>query len=159
MDTKKLIASLSMCFSVAIIGGWATSTSITSWFNLLTKPELSPPNWIFGPVWTCLYFLMAVALALIWSTHPKTKVEVIARSQAIQVFILQLGLNLLWSFLFFYYHTLFWSMLEILVLLATISYTIITFRKVKPQAANLLLPYFLWVSFATYLTITLWILN
>lgn len=145
-----------LCFSVSAVAGLFTISSISTWYATLQKPALNPPNFIFGPVWTVLYFLMAVSLYLVWNTKVKKKQE---KNLAIKVFLLQLILNFFWSFIFFSTHLLFLAFVEIIVLLGAIFWTIVLFRKISPKAALLLIPYLLWVSFAAYLTFSVWMLN
>jgi translocator protein len=99
LNFKKIILSFLLCFGVAYLGSMVTLPSIENWYIALTKPVLNPPNWVFGPVWTILYSLMAVSLAIVWSWEGNTK----QKKLAITFFLLQLILNFFWSFLFFIY--------------------------------------------------------
>lgn len=154
MKIKKLGISLLLCFVVAFLGSLVTTPSIDTWYVTLQKPSFNPPNWVFGPVWTVLYFLMGVSLFLIWSKKTKNKDK-----KPLQFFLLQLGLNLLWSIVFFGLHSPIGAFITIVLLWAAIFYTIILFYKVSKNAAYLLIPYLLWVSFATLLNLAIVILN
>ena len=138
-----------------IIGSVFTMSAIPSWYATLVKPALNPPGWVFGPVWTLLYLLMGVAAWLVWKQGWK-KFEV---KVALGFFAGQLVLNAAWSIIFFGGHNPTVSLLEILALWLAILGTIIAFGRVSKPAAWLLVPYLLWVSFATYLNFAIWMLN
>jgi tryptophan-rich sensory protein len=138
-----------------ILGSIFTFSAIPSWYATLVKPSLNPPSFVFGPVWTILYALMGVAAFLVWSKgwhRPEVK-------KALAVFGLQLILNALWSIIFFGMHSITGGLIEIAVLWAAIVWTIILFYKISRPAAYLLVPYLAWVTFASYLTYTLYRLN
>jgi translocator protein len=125
------------------------------WYATLTKPALSPPNWIFGPVWMTLYALMGIAVFLVWAKGGDRKdVHV-----ALLVFGIQLILNALWSIIFFGLHSPGWAFADIVILWFAIVWTMTLFYKISKPATWLLVPYILWVSFANYLNYSLWILN
>src|SRR5690606_35808400 len=135
--------------------GWATGNeSSGEWYNSVRKPFFQPPGWVFGPVWTTLYFLMGVSLYLIIRSAKSEW-----RNRALVVFGIQLILNCLWSFIFFKWHELGWASAEIIVLWLAIAAMIASMWKVRRAAALLQIPYICWVSFATVLTITIWRLN
>lgn len=154
MNIKKLIVSLVLCFAVAFLGSLVTTPSIDSWYATLQKPSFNPPNWIFGPVWTVLYFLMGVSLYMVWNQAKGKKSK-----KAIQVFLVQLALNFLWSVAFFGFHAPTVAFITIVILWGTILYTILLFYKLSKPAAYLLIPYLLWVSFATILNLAIVVLN
>jgi tryptophan-rich sensory protein len=139
-----------------VVGSFFTTPAITSWYSTLEKPLFNPPNWVFAPVWTILFLLMGIAAYLVY-----TKVEIIEpiRKSAISMFSLQLVLNILWSILFFGQHSTFFALLEIIILWVAILYTIILFFRISKTAGWIMLPYILWVTFATYLNFQLWFLN
>jgi translocator protein len=140
-------------FAVAAVGGWLTSFGVGDWFRALQKPAWNPPSWVFGPVWTALYITMALAAWMVWMRHaPSAKL-------ALTLWAVQLALNLAWSALFFYMRQPGWAFLEIIVLLAAIVTTAITFFRISPWAGVLLIPYIAWVSFASVLNFTIWRLN
>lgn len=152
---KKILISIIICESAAIIGSFFTAPAITSWYRQLEKPLINPPNWVFGPVWTILYFLMGFSLALVWregSQGQKIK-------NAIFIFGIQLAFNIFWSFLFFKLRSPFYALWGIIILWVLILLTIIKFYKISKKAAFLLLPYLLWVSFAVFLNFEIWRLN
>ena len=127
---------------------------IGEWYAGLTKPSWNPPNWLFGPVWTVLYLLMALAAWLVWRKYSFS-----GASGALALFIFQLGLNAAWSWIFFGLHQIGLALFEILVLWAAISLTIIKFWQLNPLAGVLLLPYLAWVTFASVLNLAIWRLN
>ncbi|VVB67469.1 TspO/MBR family protein [Candidatus Norongarragalina meridionalis] len=151
-DVKKLVLSFAACFAAAAIGSFFTMPAIATWYASLVKPAFSPPNWVFGPVWTLLYAMMAVALFIVW----REKTE---KRAAMTAFGAQLALNALWSAAFFGARSPFFGFAAIVLLWLTILDTIIEFRKISSRAAWLLVPYFLWVSFAAYLNYSIWMLN
>lgn len=142
-----------LCFGAAAIGGWLTTPGIP-WLATLRQPPFQPPNWIFGPVWSLLYAMMALSGWLVFSqaTSP-------ARSVALVLFTVQLILNVGWSFLFFYLRMPLAACFEIVVLLIVLWIYIFTARHVNSLSALLFVPYGLWVGFATILTASLWYLN
>lgn len=135
-----------ICFSAAFLGALATRTSVKTWYLTLKKPAWNPPSWIFGPVWSALYLMMAVAAWIIWS-------DPIAGgfSFAIFLFGIQLLLNTAWSFLFFGLRNPKWAMLDILILWIFIALTTFKFYIINSTAGLLFVPYLLWVSFAVCL--------
>lgn len=148
---KFLIAVL-LCEGAGVVGSFFTTPSINSWYATLAKPSFNPPNWIFGPVWTFLFFLMGISLFLIWNERSKGK----NIQTAVLFFFQQLSLNILWSALFFGLHNPFLAFMEITVLWLSILMTISYFAKIKKTAAWLLVPYILWVSFAAFLNFSIW---
>ena len=156
MKTKnffKLVASIVVCEGAGAIGTVFTVSSVKAWYPTLHMPVLSPPSWVFGPVWTILYFLMGVALYLIWQSNAKE------RTRALWLFGLQLALNAIWSPVFFGAHAIGSALAIIVLMWAAIVMTILVFKKISRTAGWLLVPYILWVSFATYLNFALWWLN
>lgn len=137
-----------------IVGSFFTVKSVSGWYSTLNKPSFNPPNWLFGPVWVTLYTLMGVSLFLIWQQKEKTDIK-----PALGIFAVQLILNTLWSVIFFGLHQPFFAFIEIIALWASILMTILVFHKVSGIAAYLLIPYFLWVSFAGILNFFLWRMN
>ncbi|MCE7974175.1 MAG: tryptophan-rich sensory protein [Leptolyngbya sp. PLA1] len=136
----------------AASGGLASSNS-KDFYAALTRPAWAPPGWLFGPVWTALYVLMAIAAVLVWLTPDR-------RSRpALVLFTVQLVLNGLWTWLFFTWRLGAIAFAEILLLWALIAWTIISFARVRRVAAVMLLPYLAWVSFASFLSLTIWRLN
>jgi translocator protein len=150
-----LIASILIPQAAGAIGSYFTMPSIHVWYASLTKPSFNPPNWIFGPVWTILYLMMGIALSIVWKKGTGRK-EV---RPAIAFFAIQLLLNILWSFLFFYMQTPFAAFIEIILLWLSILITLVVFYRISHTAGLLLVPYLLWVSFASVLNFFLWRLN
>ena len=152
---KKLLASLLIVFSLVAIASWVTSTSVNGWYLSINKPVLTPPSWVFPVAWTILYFLMALALYLVWSKGTETK----GVKSALVAFGIQLGLNILWTPLFFGLNNILLALIDIYFLLIAIVITIVLFHKVSKKAAYLLIPYLVWVTFAIYLTQTIFLIN
>lgn len=145
---KKLLISLVVTLAVGALAGIATAGQTSGdWYINLEKPAYQPPAWLFSPVWTTLYVLMGVSLYLVWK-QPASR----ERNISIGVFVAQLVLNFLWSFIFFKWHLLEMAVIEIVVLWVLILATIIRFGKQSRPAAWLLVPYIAWVSFAAVLT-------
>ena len=149
-----LILFLALCFGAAGLGAIATTPEIDGWYQSLNKPAWNPPAWVFGPVWTTLYALMAIAGWLIWKTDRGT-----ARRLPLTLFAAQLVLNVAWSWIFFRLHQPGWAFVELVCLWFTILATTLAFRPLSKLAAALLLPYQAWVTFAGVLNFTLWQLN
>jgi tryptophan-rich sensory protein len=138
-----------------IIGSIFTTPAIPTWYANINKPTFRPPNWVFAPVWTTLFLLMGIALFLIWKKGLKRKDVKIAFS----VFTFHLLLNTLWSILFFGLKSPFAAFIEIIFLWIAILISIILFFRISKIAAYLLIPYILWVSFASVLNFAIWRLN
>lgn len=139
---------LILCLSAGFIGSIFTTPSIPTWYAGLAKPFFSPPNWLFGPVWTFLYLLMGISL---WLVMRRGRVPV--------YFWFQLILNTLWSIIFFGFRSPFFAFIEILILWYFILRTIKSFTKISSTSAYLLYPYLAWVSFASILNFSIWFLN
>lgn len=138
---------------VATIGGVATAGSVATWYPTLVKPSFNPPDWIFGPVWTVLYIMMALAAWRIWCTdHPD-------RARALAAYGIQLMLNLAWSLIFFGMQRPDLALVEIVLLVAMVAVTARWFWTIDRLAGLLLIPYLLWISFATVLNAAIWRLN
>jgi len=149
------------CQSAGIIGALFTTPAIPTWYAQLNKPSFSPPNWIFAPVWTTLYTLMGISLYIIWNKgqkSAKTTTKKLA-SWGLKIFAFHLFLNSLWSILFFGLRNPFAAFLEILLLVSSLIYIMKIFFKIDKIAAYLLIPYLIWVSFASFLNFTIWRLN
>lgn len=152
---KHLFIAILVCEGAGIIGSAFTVSAIPTWYATLVKPSFNPPGWVFGPVWTTLYALMGMSLYRIYRLgFHKERVY-----QALVVFGIQLVLNALWSIIFFGLHSISGALVEIMLLLGFIFATMVRFAKLDRIAAYLLLPYLLWVSFATFLTYSIWELN
>lgn len=144
---------LILTFTTAAIGALASAQAGTFYLQLL-RPAWAPPAWLFGPVWSVLYLLMGIAAWLVWRVHGWR-----VAGRALGLFVVQLGVNALWTWLFFVWHQGAWAFAEIVLLWGLIVGTIIAFWPLQKIAALMLLPYLLWVSFATALTYAMWTLN
>lgn len=137
------------------LGAAVTREQIMTWYAALNKPPGTPPNWIFGPVWATLYALIGIAFALVWHHAPSGP----AKRTAMIIFAVQLVLNLTWSPVYFGMHQMGWALLIIACLWVAIIVTILHFRRLYSLSGLLLLPYLLWVSYASYLNAGYWWLN
>jgi tryptophan-rich sensory protein len=153
-DILKLVASVILCQVAGFLGSLFTTPAIPTWYATLKKPFFNPPNWIFSPVWISLFILMGISLFFVWRRpdHPKFKIAFI-------FFFVQLILNILWSAAFFGLRAPLLGLMDIVLLWIAILLTIQNFLKISKFAGVLLFPYLLWVSFATLLNFSLWILN
>jgi tryptophan-rich sensory protein len=149
-----LTFSMILCLGVGGIGGFATSTSVREWYPLLEKPSWTPPDSLFGPVWTALYIMMGIAAWLVWRDAEPT-----ARRPALLIFGIQLVLNAAWSVLFFGMRNPGLAAIEIVALWWAIVATMVSFSRIRPLAAGLLAPYLAWVTFASALNFAIWHLN
>lgn len=147
----KLIISIIIPFLASAIGGLFTASSVSTWYVTLVKPSFNPPSWVFGPVWTILYLMMGIALYLVWIKKNEIK--------AFIVFAIQIVLNALWSVLFFGLQKPLYAFIEIIFLWVAILFTIFYFYRINKTSAYLLIPYILWVSFASVLNFYIYILN
>jgi len=149
----KLAISLIVPFLAASIGSIFTAQS--SWYVELAKPAFQPPNWIFGPVWTLLYLLMGISLFLVWQKG----FESMRSKIALFFFSIQLFFNALWSVLFFGLNKVMFAFVDIIALWAAIALTMVSFYRISKTSMYLLIPYFLWVTFAMILNFSLFVLN
>lgn len=150
-----LLISIVLAQSAGIIGSIFTVSSIPTWYANLIKPTFSPPNWVFGPVWITLYTLMGISAYLIW----RKKVALKVKYNALKLYALHLIINASWSIVFFGLKNPLYGFFTIIILWTLIVIVIEQFHKIDKRAAYLLVPYFLWVSFATALNFAIWILN
>lgn len=149
-----LAVSMGVCFGAGFVGSLFTTPSIPTWYAGLVKPSWTPPAWIFGPVWSALYGMMALALWLIWRRS-----GVATAAVPIALFMVQLVLNVLWSLLFFGLRMPGVAFVEIVLLWLAILATLITFWRLNTAAGYLLLPYLVWTAFAGTLNFALWRMN
>jgi tryptophan-rich sensory protein len=146
---------LGICFAVAGVGGRLTATEIPGWYRTLVRPRIAPPDWVFGPVWTVLYALMGIAAWRVWLTVPSPM-----RTWGLALFMLQLGLNLAWSWIFFRQHAIGAALAELWLLLwPAVLATSLVFERVVPVSAWLMVPYLIWLSFAAILNAAFWRVN
>ncbi len=160
------------------VGALFSSPQIEGWYRTIKKPAFNPPSWVFGPVWTAIFVLMGVSLYLVWDKkfeiknkfsfgkavnskgwHARLLSGSWKKINIISIFILQLFLNVLWSFLFFALHNPGVAFFELIMLWFAIIFTIVNFYRVSKNAAILMVPYILWVSFAAVLNLSIWLLN
>lgn len=155
MRIIKFLFVLIITFLAGFVGQLFTAPSIPTWYAALNKPAFNPPNWVFAPVWTTLYIMMAVAAWLVWERGLENKNV----QTGLKFFVLQLALNSLWSIIFFGFQLPWLAFIEIICLWIAIFLTIKYFVKVSKLAGWLLLPYLLWVSFAAVLNLAIFWLN
>jgi len=146
---------LAICYLAAWIGAQVSpGIGPSDWYNTIEKPSWNPPNWLFGPVWSLLYTTMGIAAWIVWKEHRWTNA-----GRALNFFLIQLALNTGWSWVFFGAQSPGWALIHIIVLLAAIVYTTILFFEKSKISGYLMIPYILWVSFATVLNGAIWWLN
>ena len=150
-----LVGWLALTLLTGVIGGIA-SANAREFYATLAKPSWAPPGWLFGPVWTLLYILMAIAAWLVSRARPVQPVLQRARRVGLTLFVAQLVLNALWTWLFFVWRQGAWAFAEIVVLWLAIAFTATQFARVRTMAAWCLAPYLAWVSFAAALTWAVW---
>jgi peptide methionine sulfoxide reductase msrA/msrB len=152
----KFVVALAVCFGVSGFGAiFTTQNSITNWYAQLQKPIFTPPDWVFGPVWTLLYLLMTISVFLVWNKgldYPKVK-------QALGLFLIQLALNGIWTPLFFGFHLIMAAFIEIILLWLAIFATLLAFKRISSRAGILLAPYLIWVGYAAILNGSICYLN
>ena len=154
-NALRFLVSILICLLAGGLGTIFTISAIPTWYVHLNKPFFSPPNYLFAPVWTTLYILMGISLYLIWKNGTKTK----KIREAIYLFGVQLVLNAIWSPIFFGAKNIFLALAVIILMWIYIVKTIVSFSKINKLASYLLYPYIAWVSFATILNFSVWILN
>jgi tryptophan-rich sensory protein len=154
VNILKFIVSIVIPLGLGSVAGLVTSEAIPEWYASLNRPSFSPPNWLFGPVWTSIYILLGISLFLVWKQPSGSD-----RNKALFIFAVQMALNFAWTFIFFYFKMLQLALIEIVVLWFSILFMMFWFYKVKSLAAYLNIPYILWVTFATILTAGYYYLN
>lgn len=159
MKTKKwkwayLCFFLLVNIFIQIVGAAFTASSLSTWYTTLEKASWNPPGWVFGPVWTLLYFLIAIAGWLIYIKPPSE-----IRTKALTIYWIQLVVNGLWSYLFFYLRSPFLGLCDILILLVLIGWAMYIFWPLSRPATIIFAPYFLWTLYAATLNGAIWILN
>jgi tryptophan-rich sensory protein len=152
----RILLVVATCVTIGYLSGMVTRDSITTWYPTLVKPIFNPPNWIFAPVWSLLYIMMGVAGGMIWNRIETDEEKV---KSAFKIFIAQLALNALWSYLFFGLHNPLLALIEIILLWLLIFEMYNQFVKIDKVAGKLILPYLAWVSFAMILNASIWWLN
>ncbi len=150
----KLILCIALPLLAGGLSGYITSSNINTWYATLNKPSFNPPNYIFGPVWTILYTLMGISFYIVINKANKKD-----RLKLAGIFVIQLTLNFFWSIIFFKSHQIGIALIEILILWISIVVMLILFYKTSKLASLINIPYLLWVSFATILNYSFYILN
>lgn len=151
---KLIICILAIEF-IGIMAGFFTSSSVGSWYQTLIKPSFNPPSWLFGPVWTILYAMIGVSLYFVLTAKQKPKIK----NKSYWIFGIQILLNFMWSIVFFGMHKIFLALIVIALLWLAIILNFLAFYKISKISAWLLVPYWLWVGFASVLNFSLWMLN
>lgn len=154
-DAIKLVTCLAVTLGVSFAGSLYTTPAVNTWYAALRKPPFTPPAWVFAPVWIALYVMMALAAFLVWRVGARSRWVV----AALIGFAVQLGLNFLWSVIFFGWKQPGWAMVDIIALWIMIAATMVLFARVSAPASWLLAPYIIWVTFASVLNFEIWRLN
>lgn len=149
----KLFLSLILPQLSGLIGSYFTINAIPTWYAYLNKPSFSPPNWLFGPVWLTLYLMMGIAVYLNWIKNTKQA------KFNVRLFFIHLFFNLIWTPVFFGLKDTLFALYIIIMIWIFIVAMIISFRKVNKLSSLLLIPYLLWVTFASFLNYFIWRLN
>lgn len=151
----KALGAVLLCEGVGLLAGWATQTSVTTWYPTLNKPGFTPPNWVFAPVWTLLYGFMGLAAFLVW----RRGLHHVRVRNALTAFVVQLVLNAGWSFAFFGAQSPALGLVVILFLWGTLAWTMDRFFRLRTAAGWLLVPYLVWVTYALALNVAIWGMN
>lgn len=151
----QLLGAVLVCEAVGLVAGWATQTSVATWYPTLAKPGFTPPDWVFAPVWTVMYALMGIAAVLVWRCDATQTPVRTAR----MAFGIQLVLNGGWSFAFFGARSPGLGLIVIVLLWGTLAWTVDRFFRVRRAAGWLLVPYLVWVSYALALNAAIWEMN
>ncbi|TKC03998.1 tryptophan-rich sensory protein [Pedobacter frigoris] len=149
------IINIAIPLGIGYVGSIFTAESVKTWYKTLNKPSFNPPDSLFAPVWTTLFVLIGISAYLVW--QKRAQIENFPRTVAI--YLIQLLLNLMWSFIFFYVKKIDLALFEIIIFLIVIIINARVFYKIDKTAGLLFIPYILWVSFATLLTYNIFILN
>jgi len=155
VDRRALFGFIGVCLLAGLAGSLLIIPAIPEWYASLQKPSFTPPEWVFRIVWIVLFILMGIAAYLVWVNGARKK----ERANAILLFAIQLVLNVMWVFVFFGMHNLQGGFLVAVGLLLAITLTIVKFAKISGKAALLLVPYLLWIIFATALNFSVVLLN
>jgi translocator protein len=147
-----LLGWIVLCLAAGAVG--AIVSGPDAWYQSLNKPTWTPPSWVFAPVWTTLYILMAIAAWQVWEQRSAANVRT-----PIALFLVQLALNAAWTWIFFGLHRPDWAFFELVVLWLAVVATAATFYRIRPMAALLLLPYLGWTTFAAALNGAIWLMN
>jgi tryptophan-rich sensory protein len=154
VEVAGLVVAVGLCVGVGALGSVWTAESVRGWYAALAKPPITPPGWVFAPVWTTLYILMGFAAWRVWR-----KARFGGASAALILFCIQLALNLAWSYLFFGRHWIGLALADIATLVCAITATAVFFARIDRLAAWMLVPYLAWVTYASALNAWIWVLN
>lgn len=154
-EAGKIIGWILLAQLAGIVGSIATASSVSTWYATLAKPWFAPPNWVFGPIWITIYTMIGIAAYLVW----RKGIEVPEVKFAMTVFAVQLILNTIWSFVFFWYKSLLGGFVFIIIVLAVVIYNAFLFYKIDKRAGCLFGLYIGWGSFATMVALFVWLLN
>ena len=143
---------LIVTFSASFIGAFATINYKEPWYSLLTKPSFNPPDWVFGPVWTMLYLLMTIAIWKVWQSNFRN-------INIVYIYFIHLFFNTMWSIVFFVFHNILLALFVLIILIGLISYLMMQYRKINLISFYLIIPYFLWSSYALILNTSIYFLN
>ena len=154
-NIAKLVFTIFVCQMAGVVGSFFTNPSIPTWYATLQKTSFTPPGWFIGIVWIILFTLMGISLYLVWDKRLRDR----RVNASLFTFGIQLVLNILWSFLFFWLKSPLYGLIEIIILWIAIAFTIFKFHKISRSAGLLLVPYIIWVSVALTLNFSILILN
>jgi len=143
---------LIVTFSASFIGAFATINYKEPWYSLLAKPSFNPPDWVFGPVWTVLYFLMTIAIWKVWQSNFRN-------INIVYIYFIHLFFNTMWSIVFFVFHNILLAFIIIIVLIGFILYLMIQYKKTNLISFYLMIPYLSWCIFASVLNFSILIIN
>jgi tryptophan-rich sensory protein len=157
----KVIISIVLITALGTLSGWSTSGSISGWYQEIEKPFFTPPNWLFGPAWLTLYILIGITFGRLWQLATKNRYPIIRNyaAKGMWIFGVHFLLNLVWTPLFFGLQMPGLALIIILILLGLILFMIKHYLRIDRIAAFLLIPYALWVAFATALNFSIWVMN
>jgi len=151
---KKIVFCILLCLGVGFAASFMTMDAVNGWYQVLEKPAYNPPDWVFGPVWTILYIMMGTAAGMVWSTPPTA-----IQRKALWVFSIQLILNASWSLFFFYMHSPLYGLFVIVPLLILNIWCTVLFFRIHTLSGQLMVPYVLWLAYATLLNASIYVLN
>ena len=143
---------LIITYSASFIGGMATISFKEPWYSELVKSNFNPPDWIFAPVWTMLYFLMTLAIWFFWHSEKRDM-------NTVYIYFIHILFNTTWSVVFFAYHSILLALINLMILLSLIIILILRFMRVNKTSAYLMIPYLLWSCYALFLNLNLYVLN
>lgn len=155
INWPKLFGSLVLTYSASWLGSYFTRPQIATWYSGLKKTAITPPSWVFAPVWTILFLMMALAFYLIWNENNKRG----SRKKARLIFYIQLAFNILWTLVFFNLHRVGLAIICIVILIVVITYCLTIFYKLNKTAGWLMLPYLIWTCYAALINISIFFAN